>query len=228
MKKQEFAMQGTQSGSGRGPEIPGGNAVESSYIERRIARLESFRDICNLQGRYNHYMQTGQLAEKIPELFALSRPDVKAEMCDSGLWEGAEGVMRLFGHMGAKYSMRGALMVHMLLTPVVEISEDGQTARGMWNSLGTNTYVKDDGTLDAMWQLGKYDLTFCREEGMWKYLEFRWYVIFRSPYGAGWVERPLVEGLHQEGFPPVSPLHAPYDPGKAVNRFLPFPPEPRA
>lgn len=199
-----------------------------AYLENRISRLESCRDICNLQGRYNHYMQTGQLKEKLPELFAFLRPDVKAEMCDSGLWEGQQGVIQLFKHMGTKYSMPGALMVHMLLTPVIEVSEDNQTARGMWNSLGTNTYKTNQGTLEAMWQLGKYDLMFCRENGKWKYLEFNWYVIFRSPYSEGWVKHAMVEGLHAEGFPPISAIHTPYDPGKEFNCFLPCPPEPGA
>lgn len=200
--------------------------MTESETEARIARLEDFRDICNLQGRYNHYLQTGQLKEKLPELFALDHPEVKAEMCDSGLWQGRDGVIELFRHMGTKYAMAGSLMVHMLLTPVVEISRDRSRAKGMWNSLGANTYKAHDGTLEAMWQIGKYDLTFCRQDGRWKYIEFKWYVILRTPYLEGWVKRPLVEGLHEEGFPPISALHTPYDPSKAFNCFLPYPPEP--
>lgn len=202
--------------------------MQSQDLEARIARLEAHRDICNLQGRYNHYLQTGQIKDKLPELFAFGNPEVKAEMCDSGEWRGADGVGRLFQHMGGKYAMPGALMVHMLLTQVVEVNDDATRARGMWNSLGTNTYKANDGSLEAMWQCGKYDITFCKEGGRWKYLEFRWYVIFRSPYHEGWVKRPIVEGLHEDGFPPISRLHTPYDPRKAGNHFLPFPPEPTA
>ena len=200
--------------------------MSQSQWEARLAKLESAREICNLQGRYNHYMQTGQLKERLPELFALDTPGLKAEMCDSGLWEGPDGLMHLFSHMGTKYSMPGSLMVHMLLSPVIEINNDNTRAKGMWNSFGTNTYLTKDGTLEAMWQVGKYDQTFCKENGRWKFLEFKWYVIFRTPYSDGWVKRPLVEGLHEEGFPAVSHLHTPYDPNKAVNTFLPFPPEP--
>jgi len=200
--------------------------MPSSDLETRIARLEDHRDICNLQGRYCHYLQTGQLKEKLPELFALSHPDVKAEMADSGLWTGAEGIARLFQHLGTKYSVPGSLMVHMLLTPVVEVSDDRSRARGMWNSFGTNTYTNDDGELEAMWQLGKYDMTFCREDGRWKYLEFKWYVVFRTPYHEGWVRKPIVEGLHEEGFPPIGAFHTPYDPNQPENHFPPFPPEP--
>ena len=200
--------------------------MAESNLELRIARLEDYRDICNLQGRYNHYLQTGQIKDKLAELFALDNPDVKAEMADSGLWTGGEGVVKLFRHLGTKYAMPGALMVHMLLTPVVEVSTDRRTAKGMWNSFGTNTYLNDEGKLEAMWQLGKYDMTFCRDQGQWKYLEFKWYVVFRTPYQQGWVDKPIVEGLHEAGFPPVSRYHTPYDPNKAQNSFMPYPPEP--
>ena len=194
-------------------------------LEGRLARMEAFRDICNLQGRYNHYLATGQMPEKLPELFAMKTPGLKAEMADSGLWEGPAGVAKLFQHLGTKYHMKGALFAHLLMTPVLEVSENGARAHGMWNSFGANTYVADNGSLEAMWQLGKYDNIFVKEDGKWKFLEFKWYVIFRTPYHEGWVKRPLVEGLHETGFPPVSPIYNPYNPTKD-NLFLPFPPEP--
>ncbi len=195
-------------------------------LEARIARLESIAEIGNLQGRYNHYLQTGQVRDKLGELFALDTPGVAAEMADSGLWHGREGVVQLFRHLGTKYSMPGALMVHLLTTPVIEVAADNHTAKGMWNSFGTNTYINDDGQLEAMWQAGKYDITFVREGGKWKYLTFQWYVIFRTPYHEGWVRRPIVEGLHEAGFPPVSPLYTPYGAENPANHFLPYPPEP--
>src|SRR3974377_1698021 len=90
-------------------------------LQARIARLEAYRAICNLQGRYNHYLATGQIHDKLPELFAFNTWGVKAEMCDSGMWEGPEGVIKLFEHIGTKYHMRDALFVHLLMTPVVEV-----------------------------------------------------------------------------------------------------------
>ena len=195
-------------------------------FEARLRRLESHRDLCNLQGRYNHYMQTGQLKDKLAELFAFEHPGCKAEMADSGVWEGADGVMRLFRHLGTKYSMPGALMVHQLTTPVVEVDADDTHARGMWNSFGTNTYVDESGALTAMWQLGKYDQRFVRVGRRWKFLEFRWHVVFRTPFHEGWVRQPIVEGLHEAGFPAVGDRHRPYRPDAADNTFPPPPPEP--
>ncbi len=194
-------------------------------LEKRIARLEAFRDICNVQGRYNHYLATGQLAEKAHQLFAMKTPGLKAEMADSGVWEGPEGVGKLFQHLGTKYNMPGALFVHTLLTPVLEVNGDATRARGMWNSFGMNTYIANNGSLDAMWQLGKYDNTFMKEDGKWKFLEFRWHVIFRTPFDEGWVKRPIVEGLHEAGFPAIGPFYSPYDP-RRHNAFPPSPPEP--
>ena len=193
-------------------------------LEARMARLEDYRDICNLQGRYNHYLMTDQ-HDKIPGLFAQKTSGVKIEMADSGLYEGFEGVMALFKLLGTKYHFPGGLFVHMLMTPVVEVSGDGKRAKGMWHSLGANTYKANDGTLKAMWQHGKYDLTFVKEDGKWKYLEFRWYVTFRTPFDEGWVKKPIIGSLKHEGQPPINPLYEPYDPTQD-GKFMPLPPEP--
>lgn len=109
----------------------------------------------------------------------------------------------------------------MLLTPVVEVAKDGKTVKGMWHSLGCNTY-KTGNKVSAMWQTGKYDITFIKEDVEWTYGIFTWYVI---PYDKGWVEMPIVESLHQPDSPPVVSLYSPYDPDK-IGKFLPSPPEP--
>lgn len=193
-------------------------------LEADVSRIKDYIAISNLQGRYNHYLLTGQWKEII-DLFARDMPGVKIEMADSGIYEGFEGVVKLFQILGTKYHFPGGLGCHLLMTPIVEVAKDGMTAKGMWHSFGTNTILDDDGTLGAMWQLGKYDNTFVRENGTWKYLEFRWYVVFRTPYAEGWVETPIVSGLAQPDGPPVGPLYTPFDPA-IDNVFLPYPPEP--
>ena len=46
-----------------------------------------------------------------------------------------EGVKTLFRILGEKYKFPGGLAVHMLMTPVVEVSQDHETARGMGTRL---------------------------------------------------------------------------------------------
>jgi hypothetical protein len=162
--------------------------------------------------------------DKVLDMFAKKDPNIIIELADSGEHRGIEGVKKVFSILGEKYGFPGSLGLHMLVTPVVEVSQDGKTAKGMWHSFGCNT-IKEGNEVSAMWQAGKYDIEFVKEDGEWKYRVFKWYVIFRTPYDEGWVRRPIISGLHQEDGPSVSPLYAPYDPTK-FGEFLPLPPEP--
>jgi len=198
-------------------------AMTQQELEAKIRRLEDYQDICNLQGRYNHYMLSGRF-DKILDMFAQKDQNLEIELADSGVFYGIEGVKKVFSILHEKYGFPGSLGLHMLMTPVIEVSKDGKTARGMWHSFGCNT-IKEENRLSAMWQAGKYDITFVKEDGKWKYRVFKWYVIFRTPFDEGWVKRPIISGLHQEEGPSVGALYEPYDPTKSGG-FLPLPPEP--
>lgn len=193
-------------------------------LEARIRRLEDIHEIQNLQSRYNHYILSHRYDE-IVDMFAKKDPNVKIELADSGVIEGLEGVKKAFNILKELYVVPGGLGLHMLMTPVIEVSRDGKTARGMWHSLGCNTMKTGNGLI-ALWQSGKYDNEFVREDGKWKFRIFRWYLTFRTPYDEGWVKKPIIGGLSQKS-PSDRPgtLYAPYDPGK-INPFLPLPPEP--
>ncbi|MBN1367639.1 MAG: nuclear transport factor 2 family protein [Dehalococcoidales bacterium] len=188
-----------------------------------IENIKNHLEILNMQGRYNHYMLCGRF-DKITEMFAKKYP-VEAEFADSGLFYGLEGIRKLFAIVGEKYGFSGELGLHMLMTPVVEVALDGKTAKGMWHTLGCNTY-KEGNKVFAMWQTGKYDITFVKENEEWKYGLFKWYVIFRTPYDKGWVEKPIIESLRQDDSPQIGSLYSPYDPNK-IGVFLPLPPEPQ-
>jgi len=192
-------------------------------MEAELRRLADYRDICNLQGRYNHYMLSGRF-DKVLDMFAQKDPNIVIELADSGEHRGIEGVKEVFSILGEKYGFPGSLGLHMLMTPIVEVSKDGKTARGMWHSLGCNT-IKEGNRLSAMWQAGKYDIEFVKEDKKWKYRVFKWYVIFRTPFEDGWAKIPIISGLHQKDGPKVGSLYAPYDPTKR-GEFLPLPPEP--
>jgi hypothetical protein len=102
-------------------------------LEAKIQRWEDYRDICNLQGRYNHYILSNRYDKNL-DMFSKKDPGVKIELADSGEYKGFEGVMTLFKILGEKYKFPGGLGLHMLMTPVVKVSKDGKTAKGMWHS----------------------------------------------------------------------------------------------
>jgi hypothetical protein len=195
-------------------------------IEARIARLEAVHEIQNLQSRYNHYLLMSR-NEAIVELFAKEDPSVTVEIADSGVYEGIEGVKRLFlKGMHAKHAIRGGMGLHTNSTPVIEVSRDCGTASGMWFTFGPCTR-RDENGLHALWMAGKYDNRFVNEDGRWRYKSIHWHVFFRSPFEEGWVKRPIVgSGTQADGQPDrPSSYYMPFHPD-GFNTFLPPPPEP--
>lgn len=68
-------------------------------------------------------------------------------------------------------------------TPVVELAQDGVTARGIWYSLAQETTGRPNGKSEALWRGEKVAADFIREDGLWKI----WHLVittdFTSPAG---------------------------------------------
>jgi len=84
----------------------------------------------------------------------------------------------------------GTFIAHTLTTPVIEIAEDGQTAKGIWYSPGIVTEIGPDGEPMPMHMWEKYGVDFVKEDGQWKiwhihmYYDLNW-----SPTGS-WTDPP--------------------------------------
>lgn len=200
--------------------------------EHPAQRLLDVHEIANLQGRYMYYIQS-HCYDAILDLFAADDPEVSVEIAESGVYEGIDKIRTLFVDMFKPlFTAPGSLPVHLLTTPVIEIAADGQSARGMWQTLGCNTFPSSDGPI-ATWQQGKYDNSFVRQDGRWRIKRFRWLCNFRTPHSKGWVEQPMVKvtPLDIENFPEamkptrMGARHDVYDPA-AIMMFGPLPPEP--
>ncbi len=61
----------------------------------------------------------------------------------------------------------GALSPYTLTTPIVEIAEDGQTAKGLWYIVGADSEMGKNGA-EAAWYRGKLAVDFIKEDGAWK------------------------------------------------------------
>src|SRR3989304_8119975 len=90
------------------------------------ARAMDYLEICQLQSLYSHLYHLGQRAE-IPSLFAQKTPGVSLEIEDSGVYEGIEGVRRLWSTVFSKESHlpAGFMAVHMTMNPLIEINRAG-------------------------------------------------------------------------------------------------------
>jgi hypothetical protein len=208
-----------------------------SDLEHRLAVLESARSIANLQARYIYCLQAHDY-ESIAGMFARRAP-VSVEMDNLGHFNGREKTVDVFLKvLKPLYTMKGALGLHMLTTPLVEVHPAGEIAWGQWHTLGCNTQpdfvgsdtgMTADPKLIAIWQQGKYFIDFIKEDGEWKFQHFRWFVNFRTPYDEGWVKRAIVGNLSvvaklMPGCPePDGP--SPYHPFSA-DELTPFDPPP--
>ena len=209
-------------------------------LEKQLQRVDDMRAIANVQGRYIYYIQSHQY-EKIVALFA-RKAEVGLEMDDLGKFIGYEKVAAVFLKvLKPLYMVKGAMGLHMLTTPVIEIHPDGEHAWGMWHTMGCNTqpdFVAHNSVqtaepeLLAMWQQGKYFIDFVKEDGEWKYQNFRWYTNFRTPFDKGWVKQPITGNMSvaSKFFPGCPPADGPshYEPftPNGLTSYLPIPPPP--
>ncbi|MFC1908395.1 nuclear transport factor 2 family protein [Chloroflexota bacterium] len=199
-------------------------------LEERITRLEDIHEIQNLMSRYEYYHSAGMLEETV-QLFAQKTPGVTAEAGIRGVYEGIEGIRRLYFEVLKKKNPTGNLVEHDLTTPVIEVAGDGKTAKGLWLSPGLLT-ARDDETdeLNAFWDWTKYEVDFVKEDGKWKVWHFHVYLTFCTPYDEGWVKS-MVKVKSSPEIPdelkPDKPTtyHKPYNPS-GLAELVPAPPEP--
>ena len=67
----------------------------TNSLEKRVQRLEDIHEIQNLMSRYE-YLHTAGLHEETAEMFAKNIPGVRAEIGPWGVYEGTEGIRRLY------------------------------------------------------------------------------------------------------------------------------------
>jgi hypothetical protein len=69
--------------------------MAAKSLEERIQRLEDIHAIQNVMGKYSYFHTARQHKETV-ELFAKKTPGVKAEIDNWGVYEGTEGIQRLY------------------------------------------------------------------------------------------------------------------------------------
>ena len=189
-------------------------------LEERIARLEAVREIENLMSRYAFY-HAACTHEKCLQISALETPGVSVEL-PFGVYEGRAGLERLYrGLLGRAdddvAGRSGKLHQNTMTTSVVEVAEDGRTARGVWMCPGhaTDTY-RSDGSLEAVWRWVKYGCDFAKEEDGWKIWHMRIYGVFGTPFYTSWTDS---DGSGPPPPPQLPPELAPDRPAHALWQY---------
>jgi hypothetical protein len=153
-----------------------------------LDRLEWRREVRNIMGRISHDYAVKQEAE-VYERYWSTREDVSLGL-NNGYYQGAAAVAGYYKALGEEIKLSSELIQKMfpkelgdkteeevygvgMITylpfesQVIEIADDGQTAKGIWNIRGSGCHLTVGGPV-ANWIFGWAAVDFIQEEGQWK------------------------------------------------------------
>jgi hypothetical protein len=196
-------------------------AAQITALEARITQLESrlaeadrvaerARDRGDIENVFAHYMYLHNAFqdEQIKALWAKrGTPGVSAQYSNVGVYTNYDKIMAY--HSGRPTPV-GKLVFHYLTTPMIEVADDGQTAKGVWIAAGVESglmspeqaakapeflFEKGERTGNevhgkrvwAHWVQMKYPIDFIRQDGQWKIWHFRCLEISRARFDQNWI-----------------------------------------
>ena len=183
-------------------------ATADLTLAARLQRLEDVHEISNLMA-VHEYLHTANLnGEEFADYFAQAAAGVAFEPEGWGVWEGREAIKASYVD-AAPPPIPGMVTEHAATTPVIEVAQDGKTAKGVWISPGHETFPRPGSSPLAHWSWGRYGIDFVKEDDVWKFWHFHIYTTFRTPYHVSWVESAVDTShrLFEEGvMPPGMPM----------------------
>ena len=150
-------------------------------LERRLQVLEDAEAIKRLKYRYADACDRGYDADTLASLFA------EDAIWDGGLfgrYEGREAIRQFF--QGVSSDIPFAM--HYMMNPIIDVA--GDEARGAWYLFQTCTFAAGN---TAIWGAARYDETYRRVDGEWKFQHLNLISSFWTPFDEGWVKRPFVQ-----------------------------------
>lgn len=152
--------------------------------EELVNRWEDQRAVRNLMGRMTQEILFRGEARFFDEFWSCSRSDVSLGL-NEGWYLGPDAIrayyvsvaeetvlsdqvlrQRFPAQTGAGYGL-GQFDLKPLSSDLVEIAEDGQTAKGMWSCQGSDIRMTPQGPL-SYWTVGVYAADFVLEDGQWR------------------------------------------------------------
>ena len=155
-------------------------AARVHRLGQNVERAESVRAVKRVQETYAQYSQFG-LWTDMAALF--SDNAVLSYGKDSA--QGRQAIQNYFvtafgeGTHGLK---PGRLHTQMVLRPLINVSADGNTAKGRWWEFS----MTGQHGVKAEWAGGVFENEYVRERGVWKISRLRYNPIFAGPYATGW------------------------------------------
>ena len=155
-------------------------AARVSRLAQNVERAESVRAVKRLQETYAQYSQFG-LWTDMAALFADNAQLSYGKDNVQGRQAIQQHFLTTFGE-GTHGLKPGGLHTQMVLRPLINVSADGQSAKGRWWEFS----MTGQHGVKAEWAGGIFENEYVREGGVWKISRMRYNPIFAGPYATGW------------------------------------------
>lgn len=179
--------------------------AQNSALERQLSELRVRAEIADLMGRYAVYYGAGWGERIVSELWSRDEENVSLEYGASGIYTGRWKIETFY----LNQVLPGRLDTIAFSSPALIMEPDGTAVRGSWTALGTQTDAGDLGPVPVTEEsnrralfssrtsdgkeyraevvLQRYEVTFHREDGLWRIYHLHVLEYFRCPYGRDWV-----------------------------------------
>ena len=155
-------------------------AARVHRLAQNVERAESVRAVKRLQETYAQYSQFG-LWTDMAALFADNAQLSYGKNNEQGRQAIANYFLTTFGE-GTHGLKPGGLHTQMVLRPLINVSADGQSAKGRWWEFS----MTGQHGVKAEWAAGIFENEYVRERGVWKIARMRYNPMFAGPYATGW------------------------------------------
>lgn len=172
-------------------------------MELQLHRAHARGAVENVFSRYQYLHTAFRDDEIIRDLWVRDgTPGISAQYTNTGIYNTWDSVMEYHRN---RPSPEGKLLVHFTTSPLVEVAEDGNTAKGVWIMAGVESGMSDPAVAErapasmfepglvegkrvwAHWVQCRYSLDFLRQDDEWRIWHFRCVEISRAPFSKNWI-----------------------------------------
>jgi hypothetical protein len=155
-------------------------AARVQRLALNVERAESVRAVKRVQETYAQYSQFG-LWTDMAALFAENAQLSYGKDNEQGRQAIRQYFLTKFGE-GTDGLKPGGVHTQMALRPLINVSADGQSAKGRWWEFSMTGQL----AVKAEWAAGIFENEYVRERGVWKISRMRYNPMFAGPYATGW------------------------------------------
>ncbi len=160
--------------------LPASAQDDPAIATAQAEDLTSVRQIKHMQARWGHMALAGNWSG-MADMLTDNAELVTRGGVISGRG-GIEGWLRTTQGHGTDGMVQGRLNLHLWISPIITLADDGQSATGRWHELA----LTGDIGQSADWAGGTWVVQYAMQGDAWRIAQMRYYHQFAGSYADGW------------------------------------------